>query len=196
MVATKKPVLSEERTTLSSLKRLAREGESLTVRNPNKNILVFTPSVQSPNDYTTWEAVGDPQGEDIQEIPASFLANSKFSAAILKGVLEIIDADDPAILDAIEAQRNSWQAKQQLRSDSDRMIESQQVKAYSGKQCIAQEGRGTCSEFSISSGNNNERPPLCSKHAHLGHEYLPEETGKFVEGKPEVRWTKPSLYRN
>jgi hypothetical protein len=75
------------------------------------------------------------------------------------------------------------------------MIDRQQPKAFSGTQCLEQEGRSRCSEFAIRT-NNSERPPLCQKHAHLASQYTPEETGEFKDLKPVVRWNKVRIQGN
>lgn len=178
-----------------SLDRLAREGETITVRNLSDTITVFVYKANGEDEPLEWEAHESPTGGDYVEIDSTLLKNAKFRKALQRGILEIVDADDPDVLDAWAAQKSAWQAQRQAKEEADRMVSMQQPRAYSGNQCLAQEGRLQCTEFAISSKNTNEKPPLCSKHAHLAHQFTPEETGKFIDGKPEVNWVRVKMGR-
>jgi hypothetical protein len=178
-----------------TLDRFAREGETITVRNTLDTITVFSRKVNGEDDPLEWQAHGSPTGEDYQEIDAALLRDAKFRKALQRGIFEIVDADDPEVLDAWQAQKSAWDAQRQAKEEADRLVAMQQPRAYSGIQCLAQEGRVQCPEFAISSKNLNEKPPLCSKHAHLAHQFAPEETGKFTDGKPEVNWVRVQMGR-
>lgn len=179
----------------SKLDSFAREGETITVHNKLDTITVFTHKVDGEDEPIEWQANGSPTGEDYQELDSKLLKNAKFRKALQRGVFEIVEADDPEVLDAWDAQKRAWDAQRQAKEEADRLVAMQQPRAYSGNQCLAQEGRLQCPEFAISSKNTNEKPPLCSKHAHLAHQFAPEETGKFVDGKPEVNWVRVQLGR-
>lgn len=177
----------------SDLIKFAREGEAITVRNKVKSITVFVAKIDGVDEQSEFQAYGDPNGNDVLELPSVYLKNANFRTALKRKILEIVDADDPDVLDAFEAQNRAWDAQQAAKEESDRMVALQSPRAFSGIQCLAQEGRAQCSEFAISS-KVSERPPLCSKHAHLSHQYAPEETGKFIDGKPEVQWRRVTLH--
>jgi hypothetical protein len=178
-----------------TLDRFAREGETITVHNKLDTITVFSRKINGEEDPLEWKANGDPTGEDYQEVDAALLKDAKFRKALQRDIFEIVDADDPEVLDAWSAQKSAWAAQRQAKEEADRLVAMQQPRAYSGNQCLAQEGRVQCPEFAISSKNANEKPPLCSKHAHLSHQFAPEETGKFTDGKPEVNWVRVQLGR-
>lgn len=176
------------------LDQFAREGETITVHNKMSTITVFTRKVDGVDEPIEWAPNGSPTGEDYQEIDSVLLKNSKFRKALQRDILEIADADDEEVLEAWDAQKRAWDAQNQAKAEADRMVSMQQPRAYSGNQCLAQEGRAQCSEFAITS-KTSERPPLCSKHSHLSHQFAPEETGKFVDGKPEISWVRVQLGR-
>lgn len=176
------------------LTRLAREDEAIHVRNTLSTISVLVVRVGGNEEISEFGPFGDREGNDVMELPSLYLKNAQFKRQLQKGIYEIIDADDPEVLEAIKAQKAAWAAQQSAKTENDALIARQETKAFSGKQCIAQEGRGTCAEFAISS-NTTERPPLCSKHAYLAGQYTPEETGKFTDGKPEVQWNRLQLTR-
>lgn len=195
------PVAKQEETTprvprVSSdreLTKLARENEIIVVRNTQPNIVVFVPD-SSSQDKIELAAKGDPKGEDVVELPSEILKNAQFRKILMHKIIEIIDADSDEVLDAVEAQQRAWAARTSAREETDQMISAQQPRAYSGTQCLAQEGRAQCSEFAISSQNTREKPPLCSKHAHLASQFVPEENGQFQDGKPVVQWNRVSTF--
>lgn len=175
-----------------SLDRLAADGETITVRNNLDTITVFVSKVDGEDTPLEFAAHGDSGGEDYQELPSSYLRNAKFRKALQREILEIVEADNEAVLEAWGAQKSAWRAQRAAKEEADRLVAIQQPRAYSGAQCLAQEGRTQCVEFAISS-KASERPPLCSKHAHLSGQFAPEETGKFIDGKPEVSWVRVEL---
>lgn len=177
-----------------TLDRYAREGETITVRNNESTITVFVAKIDGDEEPIEWGAHGSPIGDDVQEVSAVLLKNAKFRKALQRGIFDIVEADDEEVLDAFAAQKSAWKAQRAAKEEADRLVAMQQPRAYSGSQCLAQEGRLQCPEFAISS-KASEKPPLCSKHAHLSHQFTPEETGKFVDGKPEVNWVHVKLGR-
>lgn len=178
----------------SNLDTFAREGESIIARNTQDTITVFVAKIDGNEEISEFGPKGDPHGGDVMEIPSKYLKNAQFRKILRKGIIEIIDGDNPDVVTAFEADQASWAAQQSAKHESDQFLDQQQVRAFSGVQCIAQEGRGTCAEFAISAQKNNrEKPPLCSKHAYLAGQYTPEETGRFVEGKPEIHWNRVSI---
>lgn len=175
----------------SDLTKLAKEGDGLQVQNTLGSIAVFRLNDQED---TEWAAKGDLEGNDIKEVPSTYLKNSNFRQAVLRGIFTIIDADNPEVLEAVEAQRNAWEAKQAQRADAEATIVKTQGRSFTGTQCISMEQGRQCSEYSVISGKNmNEKPALCQKHAHLANQYVPIETGKIVDEKPEVIWSRASL---
>jgi len=176
-----------------SLSSLAREDVDIQVQNQLNSITVFTRKNGGDVEVLEFQPKDDPNGEDIYQVSSEYLRLPRFLDALKKGILKIVDADDPAVVEAADKQRAAWDAQQTAKNESDQFIDSQQVKAFSGKQCLAQEGRLRCSEFALFASNNSERPPLCQKHAYLAGQFVPEETGKFTNGKPEVEWRQVGI---
>lgn len=177
------------------LQNLTDPNESITVRNTRDTISVFVMRVDGANEISEFGPLGNEEGKDIMELPSRYLKNADFRKAIRAGVYEIIEADNPAVVEAYQAQQRSSLAKLESQQENSSMVLAQsEVLAFSGVQCIEQEGRLQCSKFAIRS-NNSERPPLCSEHAYLSSQYVSEETGKFDKGKPVMHWTKVLLGR-
>lgn len=171
------------------LKQIVNENSSIQVSNQLNSIVIFTLKVDGGVEESEFKAQGDPNGEDIMELPSTYLLNARFKDALNKGILKIEEADDEAVLEAYQAQKRAWDAQQQIKQENDRLIDTQQPRAFSGHQCLAQEGRGQCPDFAVYA-NNNERPPLCQKHAYLATQFVPEETGTFTGGKADIEWRR------
>ena len=178
---------------VNDLSRFANENGSIYVCNNLPIIAVFVIKVDGAEEESNFAAKGDPAGGDVMDLPYSYLKNAQFRRQLQLEIFEIIEADDPDVVEAAKAQKLAWASAQQAKSESDRFIDAQQPKAFSGHQCLAQEGRSQCSEYAIFSTNTRERPPLCSKHAHLASQFTPEETGQFTDGKADVRWNRVSI---
>lgn len=181
------------RTARADLAKFAREGEAIHVKNTQPNIVVHVFNVEGHEDPVEFDASTSHSGDSVKELPATYLKQASFRKALSQGILEIVDADDPEVLDAAEAWSASWKAQQEAKEQADRFLEAQQPKSFSGVQCLAQEGRHQCPDFAIYAQNNRERPPLCSRHAYLAQQFTPEETGTFTNGKADVRWTRVTL---
>jgi hypothetical protein len=180
------PVSTRVRT--SDLTKLAEAGGFITVQNNQASITLFVLETDHTNSVE-WAPKGDRTGNDILELPTEYLKSQKFIQALKRGIFSIIDADDPTVLTALDAQQASWEARKNQDLTDQAIIHNQNVRAFSGIQCIAPDGRQPCSEFAIQS-SNKEKPPLCSKHAHLASTYIPEETGDFKDGDPVIRWNR------
>jgi hypothetical protein len=157
-------------------------------------ISVFVIRQDGNEEISEFQPKGSADGSDIMELPSTYLKNAQFRKQLQKGIYEIIDADDPDVIDAIDAQKRAWEDQLAAKSENDILVARQQPQAFSGEECIAQEGRGQCTRFAIKA-NSNEKPPLCSTHLHLASQYTPEETGRFLNGKPEVRWNRIQVTR-
>lgn len=177
-------------TRVADINRLVNENESIIVKNTLDSIAVLVVKVDGAEEQCQFAAAGDPLGEDVMELPSTYLRNAQFRKQLQLGIFKLVDADNPDVLDAMDNQLRAWEAAQVAKAESDRFVEAQQPRAFSGVQCLAQEGRHQCTEYAIYAQNNRERPPLCQKHAHLAAQYTPEETGAFKDGKPEIRWNR------
>jgi len=186
------PVVSKPRRPIriADINSFVNENESIVVKNTLNTIAILVIKVDGAEEQCEFKAAGDPHGEDIMEVPSTYLKNAQFRKQLQLGIFKIVDADNPDVLDAMENQLKAWEAAQVAKAETDRFIEAQQPRAYSGVQCLAQEGRQQCVDYAIYAQNNRERPPLCQKHAHLATQFTPEETGTFTDGKPDIRWNR------
>lgn len=182
--APRKPVRTVE------LAKLANENESIIVQNTLRTISVLVIKVDGAEEESNFAASGDPNGGDVMELPSLYLRNAQFRKQLQLGIFKIVEADNPEVLGAFDNQQKAWEAAQIAAQESDRFIEAQAVRAFSGIQCLAQEGRKQCTEFAIYAQNHRERPPLCQKHMHLAGQFTPEETGTFTGGKPDIAWSR------
>lgn len=184
---TRKPVRTED------LTKYAVEGSAIYVQNTLPTISMLVIRVDGAEEESEFGPAGSPNGSDVMELPSVYLKNAQFRKQLKLGIFKIVDADDPNVVSAFENQQKAWEAQQQAKAESDKYIDAQQPRAFSGVQCLAQEGRNQCSEFAIYAQNTRERPPLCQKHSHLSGQFTPEETGTFTDGKPDIRWNRVSI---
>lgn len=186
-------VVPQKRFSRADLAKFAREGEAIYVQNTLKTIAVLAVPVEGVTEPVEFGPIGDPLGEDVQELPSVYLKNAQFRRQLNLGTYKIVGADDDEVLEAAAAQQRAYQMREDAKGGNDQFITAQQPRAFSGQQCLAQEGKFQCSEYAIFGQNNRDVPPLCSKHAHLRAQFAPEETGEFKDGKPVVNWIRVSL---
>lgn len=177
-----------------SLTELASQAEYIHVRNTLPNIAVFTRVNQGNLEISEFGPKGDPEGNDVMQLSASYLRDASFSKQLQKGIFEIIDADNPAVVAAFEAQRAAWATQQAQKEQTDAISAAHRPKNVSGTDCIAVDGSAPCSEKAVYATNYRERPPLCQRHQFLQPQYVGEETGRFVNGRPEMQWSRVSTF--
>jgi hypothetical protein len=192
MVDTEKAAPRRPRTQVN-LTDFAREGEALYVQNQLSTIAVLVIRANGQDDISEFGPKDTADGTDVMELPATYLKNAQFRRQLQLGIFKIIEADDPQVLDAFDNQQKSWEAQQVAKNESDRFLEAQQPRSFSGEQCLGQDGPHQCAEYAIYSTNTRERPPLCQKHSHLASQFTPEETGQFKDGKPVIRWNRVTI---
>jgi hypothetical protein len=114
----------------------------------------------------------------------------------LRGIFEVIDTSlHPEVLQsALNAQRAHWDERQLTAASAAAEIEkSNDVVIATGQPCIAPEGRELCGSYTLVMGNDpSQEPPLCTKHEALAPFYVSQQTGRLVDGKPEVVWKRKS----
>lgn len=179
----------------SDLSNLATEGAVIAVQNQLPGIVVFTDDAQKI--VVTWEAKGNAAGKDIVECPATFLRNPKFRETVLRKILTIEDA--PEVLQAaLAAQTAAWDQRQQASQDAEQTLTkmADAVVAH-GVACIAPKGKELCGSYGLVMGKNaTEHPPLCTEHQSLASQYIAVDSGRIVDGKPEIVWTRAKLVRS
>ena len=171
----------------SDLTRLAREGESITVRNTQKGLAVFTNDLGT-QDQTEWQGTGDPEGRDILEIPATYLRNANFRRMLNLGVFVIEDADNPEVLRAAEAQRGAWTARNRHNEQVDSISIHQQPQSSAGRYVIDDKGKSIYTEAPTSIRTLGDKIPQGA-----GPGWVMTETGNFIDGKAEVIWSQPQI---
>lgn len=166
----------------------------IMVRNTESGPAVFT--APGNGTHVEWQGAGDPQGLDIQSCPGEFLQIVAFRNAMEKGIFEVVN-DEEQIETALTQHRDDWAQKQEQRrnagTDAIEMAKDNDLLMF---ECIGLVGKGgqACGEsLYIKSVDRNKIPPLCDKHKRFAAKYISEETGKITDGKPEVRWTLPTM---
>jgi hypothetical protein len=166
----------------------------IMVRNTEPGPAVFT--APGNGTHVEWQGAGDPQGLDIQSCPGEFMQLEPFRNALEKGIFEIVE-DEVQIETALSQHRVDWEQQQERRRNAGTdSIEVEANKDLHVVECIGLVGRGgkTCgAPLSMRPEDLQNTPPLCSEHKKFARKYIAEETGKVVNGKPEVRWTLPTM---
>jgi hypothetical protein len=169
---------------------------SFLVRNKQPGPTVFAVDATNTS-VVEWKGAGDPMGEDLQQVPADFIEHVQFQRALTRGIFEIEDAPEE-ILRIAELHRADWDVRQeQQRAATQASIDQAPQNDMLMVACIGPAGKGkgeTCGvQVPVRQRARNESPPLCGLHKALGPQYVTEETTKFVDGKPEVKWIRMSL---
>lgn len=115
----------------------------------------------------------DPNGEDLQPIPEGVLKSPAFARAIRQGILQVVSGDDnPVVQAALTRQTDAFARR--MSADELRARESLDHKAENDMiavTCIGpgpREGSSCEEQIPVRSGEQASRPPLCSRHEHLG----------------------------
>jgi hypothetical protein len=122
-----------------------------------------------------WAPAGDSSGRDLLRVPSYLLDDPDFLDSVDRHVLEIEDADDPAVADR------------------------RQQRELTGEECVGPGQRGRdaqCGQSVIRpAGERRDRPPLCAVHEGLWQEFALVETGSAgdpANPKREV-WVRRDL---
>jgi hypothetical protein len=163
----------------------------ITVRNLHKGPTLF--SDQNTNLMVEWQGAGDPQGEDVQQVPKSLINNMAFARSLRRGVLEVVEADeDVANLlakqasqqDRLEAQR-AEQASASLDRSSD-----EQIQALPCMGPGERAGASCAVMVPINRDKLEQAPPLCARHANLAAQFVLayDEDSLDDRGRPIPVW--------
>lgn len=143
-----------------------------------------------------WQGAGDVNRQDVRPIPDAFLESVAFLQAVENGIFSIIDSerDRTAIQDAHRRQFQAAQERQQ--SAGTEYFDSKPNEDIIVTSCIGPAGKTgkLCGEtVTLTAQQRGNTVPLCIKHSYLKVQFIPTETGKVVDGKPEVTWSRPTL---
>lgn len=163
----------------------------ITVRNVHKGPTLF--SDQNLNLLVEWQGAGDPQGEDVQQVPKSLINNMAFARSLRRGVLEVVEADeDVANLLAKQVsqqERLDAQRAEQLAATLERST-NDQIQALP---CMGPgERAGTSCGVMVPMTREQleQGPPLCARHAHLASQFVLayDEDSLDERGRPIPVW--------
>ena len=159
----------------------------LTVRNPLPNPVVYS---RKGEEDVIWNAAGDLQGEDIQQVSDDFASRNDFLRSVTRGVLIVEDADDEEILARINKKvlasgdQNGY-AKQegQTAQDALRAFDKVPDRSIISMKCVgpAQRGGGQCgSVVMVAPAFAKEYPPLCPPHGPLQPHFERNAKGEWA----------------
>lgn len=161
------------------------------VRNAQRGPTVFSDATQ----HVEWAGSGDPHGADVQPVPPEFTDNVQFRRALTRGILVVEEAPDD-IQAVLDAHHQEWQQRMQRQQEaSARSIDATPERDMPVATCLAPDSKtdnGQCGKHVLAS-KNNDHPPLCDDHQHLSTQFVSEETGRIVGGKPEVAWIRTQM---
>jgi hypothetical protein len=170
--------------------------DGIGIRNPSSGLVIFEDPKNSIS--IEWAAAGDPDGGDIQQVDISLLKHAQFRKIIAQGVL-VVESDDEALNEAMQAAATAWTDAQRRRGDSvNDLINRNRDTVGKTTGCIAPKRdteSGLCGTPCLVS---TDKPPLCAEHANQAVHYSPYETGEFdrVTLKNTVAWRRVELQKN
>ena len=140
-----------------------------------------------------WAGKGDPTGNDIQPIPAEMLNLPQFTRALQRKVLSLVeDMSDPAMVEALQKQSDSWAARTSAAAASAvSSIEHVASNDFIQLDCIGPNARGAglCGNpVSVRERQKETAPALCEIHKDLAPEYVPET--RFEGDETHTRWIR------
>lgn len=115
---------------------------------------------------------GDPQGEDVQEVPEELLRTKQFRDALRKGVLEVVEGDDhPVVIAAMARQSDSFAKRMAAENLASReVMDAVADNDLVVVNCIgpgSRDGAVCGDQVPVKDKEQASRPPLCDRHQHL-----------------------------
>lgn len=163
------------------------------VRNTESGRTVFSDPVKKIS--VEWAGAGDPNGEDLQQVPDEIVTGSAaFIKTLQRGILVVEEASEEtkAVLDK---QTSSFRARQEQAAQVASSTMDQQARNdLISVDCIGPNARGTgsCGDpVPVREKDLDAKPPLCPKHKSLEPQYVVEETEDFIviDGKATAKKT-------
>lgn len=154
------------------------------------------PTVFSNNDVKVeWAGYGDPFGGDVQPVPETLFNDPNFYRAMNSGLFEKI-TDEGVIEEQARLQREQYQTAQAAKKNAGKsLLDETPDQDILVLNCLGDNPKGgICGEgVNIRSKDRAEVPPLCPRHQRLRSQFIAEETGRVVQGKPEVAWQRVTM---
>lgn len=164
------------------------------VRNNEPGPTVLT--VDKDNAFE-WKGKGDPNGEDLQHLPDSVAENVNFMKAVNRGIFTIEEAseDTKALL---EKQGSSFRERMEAqRQASAASLDQEANNDLVQVDCIGPSARGIgqCgAPAMVKDKKRDEKPPLCSAHEGLAHEFVVTDTDTLDDdGKTKKTWQRMTV---
>lgn len=150
------------------------------------------------SEFVEWQGAGDANGGDIQIVPETITNSVAFHRAVQRGILVIENPEDnPELGEAIEKQNKAWHDRQRMQQQrAEASIEHTRNLDSIVLPCVGPGTRGgRCGvDVPVKEQTKNDRPPLCSQHIGLAHEYVPQQ-GEIVDGKATMAWLRTTMGR-
>ena len=158
----------------------------LTVKNPLPHPVIYG---RKGEESIIWDASGDPSGGDVQEVSDDFAQHADFLKSVSRGVLEVIDADDPEVLTRLR--RKTAQHIDEKYADAEGRTADDALKSFDrvpdrsivSMTCVGpdQRGSGVCGTVvMVAPAFAQKYPPLCPPHGPLQPEFVRDSAGKWV----------------
>jgi hypothetical protein len=159
-------------------------GSSVMVQNQMHGPTVIAADAKRSYEIT-FAGVGDPSGDDVQEIPEELLRTKQFRDALRKGIFTVIEGDDhPVVVAAMARQTDRF--KERIAADELSAREVLDAVADNDLVIVNCIGPGTrsgavCGEMvPVKDKEQAGRPPLCDRHQHLSDRCLKRGNGPWA----------------
>lgn len=151
-----------------------------------------------------WMPARDSMDRDVIRLSTTLLDDANFLEALESGAI-VVDSYPESVADLVTEIQDSLHQPRKVRRNTDEVPEAiealmdrRQDNDMIGLTCVAPASAGRHGECGvqviIASKLRDERPPLCSAHAHLATQYVPHVTGSKgdVDNPLRTAWTRAS----
>lgn len=146
-------------------------------------------------DFIEWHAAGDGNGNDVQYVSPEIARGAAFRRLVNKGIVEITDENAPEVVAAFGNQAAAWHQRSAATSQAAQAsIEHVQQNDTIALECVGPDSRGTgpCGvPVPVKEKTKNDKPPLCTQHAGLAPQFIPEQQQVGTEIK--TVWLRPTM---
>src|ERR1700752_3298388 len=139
-----------------------------------------------------WQGRGDRNRQDVRPVHDALLESVAFQQALENGIFSIVQTEQER-REAQDAHRRQFQqAQERQQSAGLDVLDQAPNNDIIVTDCIGPKGKSgqLCGEqVTLTAEQRGVVPPLCTRHTCLQSRFVPTETGKVVDGKPEVTWS-------